>query len=213
MSKFVWLIDPGHGGEIDGVYQTSPNFDKNDPSTWHKSYYHKDEDLVIWEGVFNRAVARKLIRLLVAEDIECKLIAHGEEDIPLYKRVQYADELQALHGRCVYVSIHGNAGGGHGHEIYTSVGQTKSDKIAEVFIKHMEKEFPEQTSRKDLTDGDSDKEAQFYVLRKTDCPAILTENFFMDDPEDAKLMISEEGQSRVAKAHFNAILDIEENGV
>ena len=34
--------------------------------------------------------------------------------------------------------------------------------------------------RKDTSDGDPDKEANFYVLVHTSMPAILSENFFYD---------------------------------
>ena len=40
-------------------------------------------------------------------------------------------------------------------------------------------------------------------------PALLTENFFFDNPEQAKIMMSEEGQKKIAQAHINAILRIE----
>jgi N-acetylmuramoyl-L-alanine amidase len=32
--------------------------------------------------------------------------------------------------------------------------------------------------RTDFSDGDADKEAHLYVLKNTNCPAVLTENFF-----------------------------------
>jgi len=42
--------------------------------------------------------------------------------------------------------------------------------------------------RYDLTDGDKDKEAEFYVLRRTACPAVLVECLFFDNPEDYALL-------------------------
>ena len=38
--------------------------------------------------------------------------------------------------------------------------------------------------RTDYTDGDPDMEADFYILRHTTAPAVLTENFFMDSHPD-----------------------------
>jgi N-acetylmuramoyl-L-alanine amidase len=65
--------------------------------------------------------------------------------------------------------------------------------------------------RWDLTDGDKDKKANFYVLKHTNMPAILTENFFFffDNKLEGKLMMSEEGQDLLAQSHVNAILKIE----
>jgi N-acetylmuramoyl-L-alanine amidase len=103
------------------------------------------------------------------------------------------------------VSVHANAGGGTGWEVFTSVGETESDKIAQIFFEEAEKMFPEARMRGDESDGDSDKEAHFYILRTTVCPAILTENFFMDHKKDLALIISDEGREDVAKLHHNGI--------
>ena len=62
--------------------------------------------------------------------------------------------------------------------------------------------------RFDNSDGDPDKEADFYILRNTKCPAVLTENFFMDNPVDCKLMLSDDGRQRIAEAHYWAIRKI-----
>ena len=63
--------------------------------------------------------------------------------------------------------------------------------------------------RKDHTDGDPDKESQFYVLKNTSCPAVLLEFGFMDRLEDAILINSEEGQNRYVNALFRAIERLE----
>ena len=53
--------------------------------------------------------------------------------------------------------------------------------------------------------GDSDKEEHFYILRHTKCPAVLTENLFMDTERDCRFLMSEEGRERIANFHFKAI--------
>jgi len=40
-------------------------------------------------------------------------------------------------------------------------------------------------------------------------PAILSENFFMTNREECKLLLSEEGRDRIAKIHFDMIQEIE----
>lgn len=211
---YTWILDNGHGGvKTEGgkeIYTTAPHHtDKQ--NTWKKMYIHPD-GTKIYEGDFNRKIVDKLSRMLTHENIAFKWACPELEDLPLKERVDRADELHRIHKNCIFVSIHGNAGKGTGFEVFTSVGQTQSDEIAEVFIEEIEKVFPQETKRVELSDGDQDKEAHFYVLRKTDCPAILTENFFMDQLDDCKLMLSEEGQIKIAKAHFNAILKIEQIG-
>lgn len=199
--KYHWLLDNGHGGIKDGVYTTAPS-----------KMFKFPDGTTIYEGDFNRKVVNKIAKKLSEKGINYTVIVPELDDISLEKRVKRVDAQYAIDKSCIFVSIHGNAGGGTGFEVFTSVGQTRSDKIAEVFFKKMQEVFPEKVGRKDLSDGDSDKEAQFYLLRKTDCPSILTENFFMDRYEDAKLMLSDEGQERIADAHVKAIIEIEQKG-
>jgi N-acetylmuramoyl-L-alanine amidase len=67
--------------------------------------------------------------------------------------------------------------------------------------------------RKDTRDGDADKEANFWVLRKVVMPSILSENFFMTNREESKLQLSEEGRDRIAKIHFQMIKEVEQNSI
>ena len=198
MSKYIYLIDAGHGGiDLQGNYVTAPN----------KMYDHGD--FKIYEGEFNRKVASKLMALLKGERIKYQQIHDDIDDTPLRIRVERANNTDMLsYGRCIYISIHANAGGGKNCEVYTSPRETKSDPIAEIWAEECIKEFGDGF-RKDLSDGDMDKEAKFFVLIKTSCPAILTENFFMDNYVEAKKMITEEFQNRVAEVHFRAIKRIE----
>ena len=55
------------------------------------------------------------------------------------------------------------------------------------------KNFPGRRIRTDFSDGDSDLEEQFYILRKFWYPAVLTENFFMDNLQNRDYLLSEEG--------------------
>ena len=61
--------------------------------------------------------------------------------------------------------------------------------------------------RKDTTDGDPDKESQFYILKNTSCPTVLTENFFIDTEKDCKFIMSNTGRRLVADFHVQAILN------
>jgi hypothetical protein len=46
------------------------------------------------------------------------------------------------------------------------------------------------------------------ILKHTACPAILTENFFMDDESECLYLMSEEGRRQVANMHVAAIREI-----
>lgn len=218
MSKYVWLIDEGHGGVVDGHYTT--------PKEKSKQYTFspvEGEALTIYEGGVNRAIGRKVKAMLVLAKIDYFSMAHASEDTPLRERVDTADRLYHQHmndsGKCcIYVSLHSNkitaeisgpSRTANGFIVFTSRGQTKSDLIAEIFIDRYKKDAELWPMRKDFTDGDADQEADFYVLRKTDCPAILLENLFYDEIVQARYLASDKGQDRIATMIFNAIGDVE----
>lgn len=192
-SAYLWCIDPGHGGEGPNGYTTAP------------AKMFKFPEFVIYEGVINRVIANKLINKLQGARIDYAVMADDIEDTTLQQRVTTADNVFRKDSRAVYLSIHSNSGGGSGFELFTSPGQTKSDKIANIFCDAYRRLLSEFKFREDKADGDADKEADFYVLRKTDCPSILVENLFFDNKTEAQFLLSEEGQERIAKCLFEAI--------
>ena len=126
-NRYLWLLDNGHGGVIDGLYQTEG---KRSPK-W-------DDGSILYEGEFNRAIVNRLIEMLTAVRINYVNIAPELEDISLNERVKRANSYHNQ-SKCIYVSIHSNAGGGKGYEVYTSPGSTSSDKVASVFFDEFNK--------------------------------------------------------------------------
>lgn len=197
-SNYLWILDPGHGGlNTEGRYMTAP------------AKMKKFLSFTIYEGAINRNITN-LVQIRLKElKIDYAIIAHSIEDTPLSLRVSRADAVYAKDKRAIYLSIHSNAGGGEGFEIFTSPGQSKSDKVAEVFCDTYKRWFPQFKFRKDLSDGDHDREADFYVLRKTDCPALLVENLFFDNLKEAEFLMSSTGQKSIADCIVQAILTCE----
>lgn len=184
------LLDNGHGKETKG--KCSPKWADN-------------SQLFEWE--FNRDIVKRIYMGLMNKGIDSYIIVPETSDIDLVERVKRVNDYVRRVGReCLLVSIHSNAGGGKGWEIFTSQGQTRSDKYADIFIEEAKRKWPTRKIRTDFTDGDGDKEAQFYILRKTICPAVLTENFFMDTEEDCKYIMSEEGRREIADMHIKSIM-------
>lgn len=112
----------------------------------------------------------------------------------LVKRVNFVNSIP----NSIYVSIHLNGAGdgskwmnGSGWECYTTPGKTNSDKLAECLYNAAKKQGLKL--RTDTSDGDMDKEANLFVIKKTNCPAVLTENLFQDNKEDVKFLLSDEG--------------------
>jgi len=193
----IVLLDNGHGGLINGVYQTAGK-----RKDWGQGN-------VIYEGEFNRAIVNGIIQALTRLKIPYVNIAPEYWDVRLETRVRRANKYPA--NNCFYLSVHSNAGGGTGSEIFTSPGDTKSDRIATIFGNMYEDVFPDRILRTDFTDGDLDKEQRFYVLTKTKMPAILTESFFMDNREEFDtILMTPEGREAVIKYHVDAILRVKE---
>ncbi len=60
--------------------------------------------------------------------------------------------------------------------------------------------------RSDYSEGDPDKEANFYVLKHTIMPAVLTENFFMDaERECRQILMTNYGREKIINYHVKAI--------
>ena len=187
----IVLLDNGHGKETAG---------KRSP------IWSDGSQLFEWE--FNRDIVCRIAEKLQADGIPYRVLVPEENDISLTERARRANEYaKEFNGKAYVLSIHANAGGGTGWEVYTSPGQTPSDAIATVFFEEAGREFVPDgwRMRSDYSDGDPDKEANFAILTKTTCPAILTENFFMDTEKDCRFIMSEDGRERIANMHVAAI--------
>ncbi len=184
------LIDNGHG------YNTAG---KRSP------IWADGTQLLEWQ--FNRKVARELSAQLFDRNIPNCLVVPEDYDIPLNHRIERINMLCKKYDDCRLISIHANAGGGTGWEIFTSKGETQSDAWATQFIHHADRLLPFPV-RKDYTDGDPDKEASFYLLKHSHCPAVLTENLFMDREEDCRYLMSEEGVRKVVEVHLGGVGEI-----
>jgi N-acetylmuramoyl-L-alanine amidase len=184
------LIDNGHGSNTPG--KCSP-------------------DGRLREYAYTREIAERLVMELRKNGIDAERIVKEEIDVPLAERCRRANEYKA--SEAILVSIHCNAAGNgsdwmsaRGWEAWTSVGKTKADKLATCLYEDAEHCLPGMKMRKDMADGDLDKESQFYILRHTNCPAVLTENLFQDNREDVEFLLSEEGKRAIVSLHVWGIM-------
>lgn len=209
----VILIDPGHGSNTKG--KQSPIIDKS-MDIW--SIY--TEDGRFKEYLFNRIIADDVEIVLKAMGYDARIIVPEHIDVSLKERVDRVNRVCNEEGasNVVLVSIHANAAGdssswmsARGWECYTTPGQTNSDRLANCLYNMADKYFTNMKIRKDFTDGDPDKEANFYIIKNTKCPAVLTENFFYDNKEDLKYMTSDLGHFEIVKMHVDGIIDYIKN--
>lgn len=186
------LIDNGHGEETKGK----------------RSPYG-----LLLEYKYSREIASMIVADLKALGYDAELLVPEKKDISLEERCRRANEWCGKLGanNVLLISVHCNAAGNgewmsaRGWSAYTSKGKTKADELATELYKSAEKNFANQKIRKDMSDGDPDWEEGYYILKRTKCAAVLTENFFMDNRQDVSYMLSLEGRTQIVKTHVEGI--------
>lgn len=168
------LVDNGHGVDTKG---------KQSP------------DGSLREYKWAREVARMVCDLLQAEGYDASLLVPEEKDIALATRCARANKYNKK--TTLLVSIHINASGSDGKwrkargwRIFTTRGITEADTLAEYIW-----QAAKATFKAPLTVGSysnakygHDWENDFYIIKKSYCPAVLIENFFMDNHEDCNYL-------------------------
>jgi N-acetylmuramoyl-L-alanine amidase len=191
------LIDNGHGIETPG---------KRSP-VW-------PDGTQLFEWKYTREIARRVALELQKQGFDFERIVKEDADVPLSERCRRANAIASEVGvkNCLLVSIHNNAsatGTARGWEIHTYLGKSKSDEYATVFWNEAKAILPVGTKmRGDWTDSDPDFDSNFAILRDTKCAAVLTENLFMDNPDDCRYLLSDEGKEAIVKIHVQSILKI-----
>jgi N-acetylmuramoyl-L-alanine amidase len=182
------ILDAGHGYNTKG---------KRSP-VWSDG-----SQLFEWE--FNRDVVKRIREGMQLLGIKSMALVEEAIDIGLRVRAARANEIAVKFPGSFLISVHGNAGGGEGWEVWTSPGQTESDHLATILFESAKYYLHGFRMRSDFSDGDQDKEAKFTILTKTTCPAVLTENLFYDNERECRFMMSEQGRNLIAKLHIVAI--------
>ena len=191
----IILIDNGHGADTPG---------KRSPDGQFREY------------AYTREIADAVVKRLQKDGYYAVWLTPEEEDIPLKERVIRANRYCTLFGQhnVLLVSIHVNAAGkgdrwynATGWSCYTSRGQTEGDKLADALYAEAQRQLPGHRIRTDYTDGDPDLESNFYVLRHSLCPAVLTENGYQDCKESLAFLESDAGKKAIINLHVNAIIN------
>ena len=181
-----YLIDNGHGVETPG---------KRSP----------DGRLLEWE--WTRRVARRVAEGLRAKGLDAGLLVPEDRDVPLRERTARAN---AMEGACMLISIHANAAGrgewrqARGWSAFVAPNASADSKrMASLLAKEAERLG--LTVRRPMP-GQDFWVQNLAICRDTRCPAVLTENLFMDNKDDLAFMLSEAGIETIANLHINAIV-------
>lgn len=179
MRKIIVILDPAHGKNVPG---------KRSPDGTHLEYK------------WSRQVCKDLKDILISRGFKVEYTNTSENEIGLSKRKQIANEIEKGPKEIKFlISLHNNAAGdgskwgkAKGFEIFTSKGQTDSDRFADIIMRDLMNNFITEKGyrhRVDISDGDLDKEENFTVLMGN-YSAVLIEWLFQDNPDDIELLES-----------------------
>lgn len=186
---FLWILDPGHSIHT--------------PGKRHQGFL---------EYEFNRDVASRLAALLREENIKYAFSLFyydsiEDDRVSLQKRVERANTLRSDLPK-LFVSIHANAqrlrpnqeyGQAHGLETWYCKGSEQGKEFASV----LQRSLIERLGWKDRGIKAS---ANLYVLKHTNCPAVLSENGFYTNLLEQQMLKDHNVRQQIAQAHFDAIV-------
>lgn len=188
-TKVIVLLDNGHG--------------KNTPGKC-------SVDKLLLEWKYTREIVKGIMSELEKEGITCYNVHPEDEE---FKSQSYdlklrTDRANAKHAEAkkqgktsVFISVHVNAAGScagwnkaSGWTGWVSKNSSaNSKKLAQILYAECE-----QKNLKGNRSVPKEKYwmADFWVLRKTNMPAVLTENLFMDNKDEVKFLLSSEGKNK-----------------
>ena len=186
------LIDNGHGSNTAG---------KHSP----------DKRLMEWK--YTREIATALLARLKDAGFDAERIVTEDTDICLQERVRRVNAVCKKYGagNVVLVSIHNNAAGGGGGKWKTATGwsgwvytkaSARSRMLAQLLYVEAEKRGLKGNR---CVPKEKYWTANFYILKYTACPAVLTENLFQDNRQEVDFLLSPEGREQIISLHFDAL--------
>ena len=189
MSKLVYL-DPGHGFYDPGAIGTNGTNEK-------------DINLIVTLKIANYLKSAGINVCFTRDSDKVSWNSNLSQD--LAKRMQIANS----YNPDVFVSIHCNSynSNSKGFEIFTTPGQNNSDILATKIHSRVKSSFPNLVYRQDISDGDIDKEANFYVIKYAKCPSTLIEMLFISNSEEEKMLNNPDFQDKMAFAIAQGIGD------
>lgn len=207
----VIAIDPGHGG--------------TDPGS---------EGSGLWEYEMTWQVANELVDLLKQDGRYAPVLTITEEesqnsDMP---RVEPAERAQRANdaGAVLLFSIHGNSepsGTADGFECYAippgqqyhdesvALARLTAQKITQTGqplrgqdgVRYIYFDTYDNRMVYESSDETPRNEPTFRLLADADCPAVLVEQCFLTNPQDAARLATPSGAKQAAKAYYEAICE------
>ena len=193
MKDLVVILDAGHGKDTPG--KCAP-----------------DKSLYEWQWT-REIVAMLCERLYGIENIHTVILVPEEHDVPLKERVRRVNTIYhdaKIEGKEVLlISIHINAAGHGTWKNASGWSVWVSNKASEKSKQFAQIAYCEAVSMGLQGNRVVPKEnywsSNFYILKNTPCPAVLTENMFQDNKDDVAFLKSDYGKEKIVALHVNAI--------
>ena len=176
-----FILDNGHGGLIDNVYQTKGK----------RSFFESTGNF--YEGVYNRQIVKKLIERCRLENVEYFELVPENTDIRLSERIKR--ERKTHDKGDVLISIHCDA---FSKESAHGFG-THSYKYVNEASKELNKQYNDSNGCELRNRGT--KINNFYMLRESKSKAVLIECGFMTNLKDVTYLLN--NQNAVVEGVFN----------
>lgn len=174
----------------------------------------RSPDGKLLEYAWTREIVKRLSDKLQANGYKTYIVTPETDiDVSLKERCRRINKVYKDNNKqAISISIHINAAGSgtswltaKGWQVYVSPNaSSKSKKLAQCLYN--------EAKKANLKGNRSVPKEEYWVsnlamCRDTNCPAVLTENLFMDNREDAAYLLSEEGKETIVNLHYNAIVN------
>lgn len=195
LSRACVLLDAGHGNNTPG--KCSP-------------------DKRLLEYLWCREEVVRISEGLRSLGIDTRIIVPENNDVPLKTRVARVNKIYADLGKnkkdkyVFLISVHINAAGNSGWHDATGFTEWIAPN-ASAASKKLAQDLYAQVEILDLKGNryvpkEKYWTANYYIVKNTNCPAVLTENLFQDNKKDVDYLLSEEGKQVLAKLHIDGIV-------
>ncbi|MFA9423773.1 MAG: N-acetylmuramoyl-L-alanine amidase [Sedimentibacter sp.] len=192
MSRFLVMLDDGHGNDTSG--KRTPLFEDGS--------YMKEND-------FSRVVIEKVSDMFEQyENVDVFFTAKEKRDISLDERVERANDVYVagkdLYDKIVLVSVHANAlTGVWGTQNGTATFYYPNNMIDKAFAEVIQKNLIAKTKLNPHRGGVVG--GNFQIIRDVKMTACLCECAFMDNLAEAKMLITDDFRQACAEGIFNGL--------
>ena len=196
MKQYLCILDAGHGDPPLSGGKCSP-------------------DKRLLEYYWAREMVQRIANKLQALGVPVHILVPEKTDIKLGVRTRRVNALCKQHGtkKCLLVSVHNNAAPPSNGKWHDATGwscfvapksSANSKRLAQLLYAEAAKAGLKGNR---CVPACKYWVGNFAIVRDTNCPAVLTENLFMDNRQECDYLLSEQGKETLAQLHVNAIVN------